>query len=74
MTYWKRGMSAWERDVAAVESVIRQATGLRSITKRHGQCYVEFRIRAELAVQAKVAVTVQFGPQSETKLLDGAAT
>lgn len=70
-TYWQRGNSSWERNVAAVEDVIRQATGLKRVTKHHGRHYVEFRIRAELADRAKVAVMMQFGTQSESSLLTG---
>ena len=68
-TYWKRGASSWERDVAAVDSVIRQATGLQRVTRHHGRNYVEFLIRADLADRAKVAVMMQFGPQCESGLL-----
>ncbi len=71
-SWWKRGDSHWERHVKEFENVVRQATGLRRVMKFHGRSYVEFRIRADVAAQAKVAVIMQFGPQSESLLLTGA--
>lgn len=63
-SWWQRGTSPWERDVAEVESVIRQATGLRRITKRHTRYYVELRVRADIKARAVAAVMMQFGQQS----------
>lgn len=68
-SWWKRGESPWERDVAKVESVIRQATGLRRITKRHARYYVELRLRQDLAARAVAAVMMEFGEQSVSGLL-----
>jgi SPX domain protein involved in polyphosphate accumulation len=62
-------MSPYEREVWKVESIIRQATGLRRITKRHDRYYVEFRVRAELRARAVTAVRIHFGPQSDASLL-----
>lgn len=63
-SWWKRANSPWERDVAAVEGVMRLATGLSRITKRHLSHYVELRVRQELRAAALVAVKMQFGPPS----------
>lgn len=68
-SYWKRGTSPWERDVNAVDDVLRQSTGLSRITRRHERYFVEFIIRQELFPQAAVAVAMQFGPQNDSKLL-----
>lgn len=70
-SWWKRGMSPWERDVAQVEGTIRLATGLRRVLKRHGRCYVELRVRSELVARAVTAVRLEHGKPSEISLLNG---
>lgn len=68
-SWWKRGQSPWERDVAKVESVIRLATGLRRVTKRHARFYVELRVRQGLAARAVAALMMEFGEQSVSPML-----
>lgn len=71
-SWWKRGGSTWERDVADVERTIRAATGLKRVTKRHGRHYVAMRVRKNLVPSAVAAVVITFGQQSKLSLLDGA--
>lgn len=63
-------MSPYEREVWKVESIIRQVTGLRRITKRHGRYYVELLVREELRARAVAAVRLHFGQQSDFSLLE----
>lgn len=68
-SWWNRATSKWEWDVAEVEGVIREATGLRRVHKKHSWSYVELRVRKALLAQATVAVMMHFGKQSESSLL-----
>lgn len=72
-SWWSRTTSKWERDVAEVESVIREATGLRRVHKKHSWSYVELRVRKAFVAQATVAVMMHFGKQSESSLLGHSA-
>lgn len=69
-SWWKRGNSLYERDVSKVEDTIRIATGLQRVVKHHKRYYVSLRVRRELIPQAVAAVTIEFGPQSDSSLLD----
>ena len=68
-SWWNRADSVWESDVAEVENVMRQATGLQRVHKTHHWNYVELRVRKALVAQATVAVMMHFGKQSDSSLL-----
>lgn len=55
-TYWKRVASSDESKVRRVEDVIRNATGLQRITRRHDYHTVEFILREDLFNRAAVAL------------------
>lgn len=59
-TYWKRGDSPGEYDVRRVADIIRAATGLRQIKRRHDRYVVELILRKELFDQAATALRMSF--------------
>lgn len=59
-SWWKRGGSAGEGRVRKVEDIIREATGLKRVSRTHDWNVVEFRIRKELFNRAAVALRMTF--------------
>lgn len=65
-SWWQRGMLHGERMVEKVESVIRLATGLQRVTRRHTRECVDFMLSAELFDRAAVAVRLSFPYLADT--------
>ena len=55
-TYWERGATTGEEQVRRVEEVIRYATGLHRVARRHDYQTVEFVLREDLFNRAAVAL------------------
>lgn len=55
-SWWGRATTRGERDARRIEGIIRDATGLRRVMRRHDRNIVEFRVRKDLFDRAAVAV------------------
>lgn len=60
LSWWKRAGSVYERDVRAVESLIRRTTGLQRVYRRHERCWVVFVLSNRHFNAAAVAVRLSF--------------
>lgn len=59
-SWWKRAGSVYERDVRAVESLIRRTTGLQRVYRRHERGWVVFVLSNRHFNAAAVAVRLSF--------------
>ncbi len=60
LTWWKRGVSIYESDVRAVETLIRRTTGLQRVYRRHERSWVVFILSSRHFNAAAVAVRMGF--------------
>jgi len=72
--WWKRGMSQSERDMQKVEAVLRMASGLQRIFRRHNHrhYFVEFRLNATVFNAAACALRITYvaDPMFERRLME----
>lgn len=73
-TWWKRGMSPSERGVREIENVLRMASGLQHLYRRHNHRhnFVEFRISAKAfnAAACALRITYTADPMFERRLME----
>ena len=64
-SWYRRGKSQDERDMKAIETTIKTATGLRHVCRKHGIGYVDLRLRPALFSTAAVAVRLMYTPDPD---------
>ena len=66
-SWWNRGMSRSEADMQKIESLLREATGLQRIWRRHhiGWHVVEIRLSQKHYKQAAVALRLTYQPDPD---------
>lgn len=61
-SWWKRGMNRCELDVQKIENVLRMASGLQRLYRRHNRwhSYVEFRLNEKVFNAAACALRITY--------------